>query len=430
VSSVKVGLIGLGTVGWGVARLLTERRSELRNKTGQDIVLSAVADLDPKLCQGLDLAAVDFYQDASELLARSDLDVVVELIGGIEPAKTFMLEALSTGRSLVTANKHLLAECLGQLSRAAQKGGGGIFCEAAVAGGIPILKSLCEGLVANRITTVMGIVNGTCNYILSEMSGKNLPFAEVLAAAQKAGYAETPPTLDIGGHDSAHKLVLLSCLAFGQEFKLEHVFVEGIEAVTSDDIKYAAEMGFVVKLVAIGRNSEAGVELRVHPVLLERNHPLASVDGVFNAVMLEADAADRLMFYGRGAGQDPTASAVVADIVDAARWKSLPADARPLLNRELPVGQLKPMADVLCRYFVRFSASDEFGVLGRVAAELGKNSVSIQEVIQKEKCPDGSVPIVMLTHPAREADFISAIKAIDANDFIKFPTAYIRAMAD
>jgi homoserine dehydrogenase len=426
-SAARVGLIGLGTVGTGVARLLLERRAEIARRTGVDLELVAASDLEASRAEALGLAQGVFTSNAEELLGRDDLDVVVELVGGLEPARSFVTGALSAGRSVVTANKHLLAESFGQLSAAARDGGAELFFEAAVAGGIPILKSLREGLAANRVEAIMGIVNGTCNYILTEMSERGESFEKVLAAAQEAGYAETPPTLDVGGHDSAHKLTLLAALAFDGLFELSDVYVEGIEKVTPADISYAAEMGFVVKLLAVGRRGDDGVELRVHPTLLERHHPLASVEGVFNAVLVETDTAGRLMFYGRGAGQDPTASAVVADLVDSARWRALPGDARAARAAELSPGEVRPMDESRSRFFCRFNVADEFGVLGAIATELGERQVSIQEVIQKEKRPDGVVPVVMLTHPAREADFRRAIAEIDSCGFVKEPTAFIRA---
>ncbi|MHC4916418.1 MAG: homoserine dehydrogenase [Planctomycetota bacterium] len=429
-SAVRVGLIGLGTVGTGVARLLLERRSEIAARTGVDLELTAAVDLDASRAEGLGLPEGVFSTDAESVLGREDLEIVIELIGGLEPAGDFVRRALASGRSVVTANKHLLAERFGELSAAAREGGAELFFEAAVAGGIPILKSLREGLAANRLNAVMGIVNGTCNYILTEMTERGESFEKVLAAAQEAGYAETPPTLDVGGHDSAHKLALLAALGFDGLYDLKDIYVEGIEKITPADIRYAAEMGFVVKLLAVGRRAGEEVELRVHPTLLDRHHPLASVEGVFNAVLLETDTAGRLMFYGRGAGREPTASAVVADVIDAARWRALPPDARAARAAELSPRGVRRMEETRSRYFVRFNVADEFGVLGTIATELGRCEVSIQEVIQKEKRADGVVPVVMLTHPAREADFRSAIAALDGRDFVLEPTAFIRASVD
>lgn len=426
-STARVGVIGLGTVGTGVARLLLERRAEIAARTGVDLELAAAADLDVSRAGELGLAGGVFTPEAGKLLEREDLDIVAELVGGLEPARTFVKKALAAGRSVVTANKHLLAESFGELSAAARQGGTELFFEAAVAGGIPILKSLREGLAANRVEAVVGIVNGTCNYILTEMSERGESFEKVLAAAQEAGYAETPPTLDVAGHDSAHKLTLLAALAFEGLFDLKKVYVEGIEKITPADIRYAAEMGFAVKLLAIGRRGGGGVELRVHPTLLERHHPLAAVEGVFNAVLVETDTAGRLMFYGRGAGQEPTASAVVADLVDAARWRALPAGSRAARSAELSPGRVRPMDEIRSRFFCRFNVADEFGVLGEIAAELGRRRVSIQLVSQKEKRPDGVVPVIMLTHPAREADFREAVRAIDSFGFALEPTAFIRA---
>jgi len=429
-STARVGLIGLGTVGGGVAKLLLERRAEIAARTGMDLELAAAADTRAGRAGELGIPAAAFTTDARKLLARRDLDIVVELVGGLSPAREFVLEALGSGRSVVTANKHLLAEHFGELSAAAASAHGALFFEAAVAGGIPILKSLREGLAANRIAAVQGIVNGTCNYILTEMSERGADFRTVLAAAQKQGFAEANPALDVEGHDSAHKLVVLAALAFDRVFALSDVYVEGITRVTPEDVRYASEMGFVVKLLATARRTGGGFELRVHPMLLERHHPLAAVGGVFNAVVVEADAAGRLMFYGRGAGERPTASAVLADIIDAARWRRLPEGARAPGSGTLSAGAVLPMGETRSRFFCRFNAADQFGVLGKIATELGRNSVSIQVVLQKEKRPDGVVPVVMLTHPAREADFRKAIAAIDGCDFALEPTAFIRAEAD
>lgn len=421
--TLRVGVIGLGTVGGGVARLLLERRAEIAARTGADLALVSAADLRADRAAALGLPPGVFTADAKILLARDDLDAVVELVGGLEPAGRFVLEALRRGRSVVTANKHLLAERLPEIAEAARAGGAGLHFEAAVAGGIPILKAVREGLAANRIDAVAGIVNGTCNYILTGMTEKEADFSVALAEAQAAGYAEADPALDVDGHDSAHKLAVLAALAFERTFPLKAIHVEGIRGITSEDVRYAGEMGFVVKLLAIGRRAGGAFELRVHPTLLERDHPLAAVGGVYNAVVVEADAVGRQMYYGRGAGERPTASAVVADLVDAALRRG--GAAAPLLP-----GDVLPMAEARSRYFLRFHVDDRFGVLGRIATSLGKGSVSIQTVIQKEKRPDGVVPVVMLTHPAREADMRAALAEIDRADFAREPTALLRALAE
>jgi homoserine dehydrogenase len=430
VKTARVGLIGLGTVGTGVAALLRERRKAIRARTGMDLELVCACDARRERARALKLPARLFTTDARALLARDDLDIVIELVGGLEPARAFIREALGRGRSVVTANKHLLAERYRELADAAAAGGAALFFEASVAGGIPLLKSIREGLAANRIDAFEGIVNGTCNYILTEMVDKGLDFRAALAEAQGRGYAEANPALDIDGHDSAHKLVVLAALAFGRAFRLQDLHVEGIRRVTHDDIRYAGDMGYVVKLVATGRRTERGFDLRVHPTLLDRHHPLASVSGVFNAVLVDADAAGRLMFYGRGAGQMPTASAVLADVVDAARWRELPADARARGADRPEPGRVMPMAETTSRFFIRFNVADRFGVLGRIATELGRRRVSIQAVLQKEKRSDGVVPVVILTHPAREADFRRAIDRLDRLDFVREPAAFIRAEAE
>lgn len=424
--ALRIGLIGLGTVGGGVVRLLLERRAEIAARTGADLELVACADRRAELARELALpAGVAFTADAGELLARPDLDAVVELIGGLEPARGYLLKALAAGRSVVTANKHLLAESFAELAAAARAGGAGLHYEAAVCGGIPILKALREGLAANRVCALLGIVNGTCNHVLTEMSARGMSFAEALAAAQAAGYAEADPRLDVGGQDSAHKLVILAALAFGRRFALADVTVEGIEGITAEDIRYAGEMGLTVKLLAVARRAGELHELRVHPTLLPREHPLSAVGGPFNAVAVEADAAGRLMFYGRGAGREPTASAVLADLVDAARERAAPGAGR--LPAELPAGRALPAGESLWRFFCRFHVADRFGVLGRIATELGARRVSIQSVIQKEKRADGVVPVVILTHPAREAGFRAALDTINGLDFSREPAAFIRA---
>ncbi len=429
-STARVGLIGLGTVGSGVVKLLRGRRREIREGTGMDLELACACDVRRRRARELRLPARLFTTDAKALLAREDLDIVVELVGGLEPARAFVLKALSRGRSVVTANKHLLSVRYREIAEAAATGGAAVFFEASVAGGIPLLKSIREGLAANRIREVEGIVNGTCNHILTEMTEKGMDFKAALAQAQARGFAEANPALDVDGHDSAHKLVVLSALAFDRAFRLGDLHVEGIRGVSREDIRYAGEMGFAVKLVATGRRTDGGFDLRVHPKLLGRHHPLASVDGVFNAVLVEADAAGRLMFYGRGAGQMPTASAVLADIIDAARWRELPADARRRQAVRLGAGRVLPMAKTVSRFFIRFNVADRFGVLGRIATELGRHGVSIRVVLQKEQRPDGVVPVVMLTHPAREADFRRALAKLDRCDFALEPAAFIRAEAE
>ncbi len=428
--TARVGLIGLGTVGTGVAKLLRERRGEIRARTGMDLELACACDTRRERARALKLPAKIFTTDAGRLLDRDDLDIVIELVGGLEPARTFLLKALRKGLSAVTANKHLLSKSYRDLVEAAAAGGAALFFEASVAGGIPILKSIREGLAANRILNTEGIVNGTCNYILTQMAEKGTDFKAALAEAQAQGYAEADPALDIEGHDSAHKLVVLSALAFGRAFRLEDVHVEGITRVTREDIRYAAEMGYAIKLVATGRRADGGFELRVHPTLLEKRHPLASVNGVFNAVLVEADAAGRLMFYGRGAGQMPTASAVLADVIDAARWRELPAESHARGSGRIEAGRVRPMAETRSRFFIRFNVADQFGVLGRIATELGRHKVSIRVVLQKETRPDGVVPVVMLTHPAREADFRRALARLDRCDFAREPAAFIRVAGE
>ena len=388
VNDVRIGLLGLGTVGAGVVKLLQTRAAMLQERPARASSVAAVADTDlirPR--EGLDLSALPMTNDAARVLADPAIHVVVELIGGLEPARTFILRALTAGKHVVTANKALLAHHGAEIYEAARRHGVALGFEAAVAGGIPLIRAVKEGLVANRVLSLAGIVNGTCNYILSKMTDEGLDFSLVLKEAQAHGYAEADPTLDIEGMDSAHKLQILASLAFRTFIDLKDIHTEGITRVTAQDIDYARELGYRIKLLAIAKASGegGGVEVRVHPTMIPAASPLAAVSGVFNAIFLTGDAVGDLMFYGRGAGQMPTASAVVSDVVEIARRI---AHGLPSLALELPsVGPsplpLTPMEAIRCCYYLRVTAQDRPGVLSRVAGILGENDISISNVIQK-----------------------------------------------
>ena len=428
-TDVRIGLLGLGTIGAGVVKILESRRAMLEERAGCRLTLAAVADTDlTRPREGLDIRTLPMTGDAAHVLGDPAIQVVIELIGGIEPARSFILRALAAGKHVVTANKALLAHHGAELYQAAGRRGVTLGFEAAVAGGIPLIQAVKEGLVANRILSVFGIVNGTSNYILSKMTDEGVDFSVALKEAQAHGYAEADPTLDIEGMDSAHKLQILVTLAFRTFVDLKDIHTEGITRVTAQDIAYGRELGYRIKLLAIAKATNGGVEVRVHPTMIPAASPLAAVAGVFNAVFITGDAVGDLMFYGRGAGQMPTASAVWADTLDIARRI---AHDVPALALELPSagpGALPPapMDAIRCCYYLRVMAQDRPGVLSRVAGILGENDISIANVIQKGRGTREAVPVVMLSHEARERDMRRALAAIDRLPDVAAATTMIR----
>jgi homoserine dehydrogenase len=426
--AIKFGLLGLGTVGTGVAKVFFSHREELEEKIGAPIAMHAIADLDISPRKDLQTADLPLTTDVSRVLDDPEVDIVVELIGGLEPARRFILRALANGKHVVTANKALLATHGEELYAEARERGRMLAFEAAVAGGIPLIRSVKEGLVANRITSMYGIVNGTSNYILSKMTDEGQEFGRVLAEAQAKGYAEADPTFDVEGIDSAHKLQILATLAFRTPIKLKDIYVEGISQITPQDITIAREMGFRIKLLAIAKARNGALELRIHPTMIPDTTPLAAVSGVFNAVFLHGDVVNDLMFYGRGAGQMPTASSVWADIVEIARRLAAGQAAVP---QDLPVlGRnrlsLKPMEEVVSAYYLYVSAMDQPAVLAQVAGILGKHEISIASVIQKIHQHAKAVPVVMMTHEAQEGNIQKALKEINDLRVIIAPTRMIR----
>ena len=426
---VRIGLLGLGTVGAGGVKIPGSRRPRLEGRAACRPTPAAVADTDlPRPREGLDIRKLPMTGDAAHVLGDPAVQIVIELIGGIEPARAFILRALAAGKHVVTANKALLAHHGAEIYEEARRRGVTLGFEAAVAGGIPLIQAVKEGLVANRILSVFGIVNGTSNYILSKMTDEGVDFSVALKEAQAAGYAEADPTLDIEGMDSAHKLQILVTLAFRTFVDLKDIHTEGITRVTAQDIAYARELGYRIKLLAIAKATNGGVEVRVHPTMIPAASPLAAVAGVFNAVFITGDAVGDLMFYGRGAGQMPTASAVWADTLDIARRI---AHDVPALALELPSagpGALPPapMDAIRCCYYLRVMAQDRPGVLSRVAGILGENDISIANVIQKGRGTREAVPVVMLSHEARERDMRRALAAIDRLPDVAAATTMIR----
>jgi homoserine dehydrogenase len=426
--TLRLGIAGLGTVGAGVLRLLRDNADMIAARAGQEIVVTAVSARDRSRDRGVPLDGIAWFDDPLAL-AAADVDVVVELIGGSEgPAKALAEAALAAGKSFVTANKALLAVHGAALGQIAEAGGLALGFEAAVAGGIPVIKSLREGLSANRITRVSGILNGTCNYILTVMREEKRDFDDVLADAQALGYAEADPSFDIDGVDAAHKLAILAGLAFGGPVDFAAVHVEGIRRISALDIAFAEELGYRIKLLGIARRSENGVELRVHPAMVPGQNLLAGVEGVFNAVLIEGDAVGQVFLQGRGAGAGPTASAVVADLVDIAREIRLPmfgvAGARLGDAEKITISQHKGA------YFLRLMVVDQPGVLAEVTAILRDSRISLESMLQHGRKPGEAVPIVFLTHETDEAAVADALARIAALPAVLEPPALIRIEPD
>ena len=427
---VKVGLLGLGVVGGGVARLLLDKKDQLSAYLGAELVLAKAADLDPSRAQELGLDPAICVDDAWAVVEDPDIDIIVETVGGLEPARSLVLAALNQGKGVATANKALLANHGVEIFQAARRHGAGISFEASVGGGIPLVRTLRDSLAANRVNSCLGILNGTCNFILSRMTAAGEPFGQVLAEAQAKGYAEADPTFDIEGTDTAHKLAIVAALVTGAQPRLEAVPTQGITGITPLDIAYAGEFGFKIKLLAVLNNQGERVEARVHPALVPLDHPLASVDGVFNALHIDGDWVGQVLLYGRGAGRRPTASAVVGDVLELARDVKTGVPSRvPPLGTESDAGrrlELAPLDEAVCQYYCRFAAQDQPGVLAAIARELGEYGISIEKVTQKGRQDQGPVPIVMLTHHAREASLRRALQQIDAMPVIAEPTVVIR----
>lgn len=423
-----VGVIGAGTVGGGVIQTLMSNAGVVRDKAGVEVALKHVAELKQELLEDLDLDGVTVSRDAAALIADPEVQVVCELIGGMEPAKTFILKALNAGKNVVTANKMLLAKAGPELNEAAIRNHVELRFEAAVAGTIPIIKALRESLASNHVHVVYGIVNGTCNYILSRMTFDGLDFDTVLKQAQEKGFAETPPDLDIEGHDSAHKCQILASLCYSTRVNLDDIYVEGVTKITHADVAYAKELGYQIKLLAVVRKVEGEIEARVHPTLVPERHLLASVRNEFNGIYVESDAAGSTLYYGRGAGRLPTASAVISDVVDIARRNGAPAPAPFQYTHEIPVRDIGLLSS---RYYLRFTTQDCPGVLGKICTILGKHGVSIASCTQKEiqESPEAvPVHVVLMTHETVESGVMAARAEIDALDFIVEPTHILRAL--
>jgi homoserine dehydrogenase len=427
---IRVGLIGFGTIGTGVIKLLRHNQKQIHTRLGAAVRLVRIADIDLKRDRGVRVAKEMLTRDAGEILDDPSIDVVIELMGGYEPAKTFVLRAVRNRKSVVTANKALLALHGAEVFAAVEKAGVDIGYEAAVGGGIPIIRTLREALGGDRNTAIYGIVNGTANYILTRMAAGGEDFDTVLKQAQAEGLAEANPTFDVDGIDSAHKLTLLVQLAFGTTARFHDIAVEGIRAIRQIDINFAKEFGYVIKLLAIAKRDGQRIEARVHPTMVPRSHVLADVNGAFNAIAVQGEALGSSVYFGLGAGMMPTATAVVADVIEVAGHIR-----RRARGRVAPLGyplaaqakaRFKPMAEVVTEYYLRFMVVDRPNVLAKIAGILGKQKISIASVMQRGREEGATVPIVIRTHHARERDLRAALRNTDRLSITKAKTTAIR----
>jgi homoserine dehydrogenase len=424
---INVGIIGFGIVGSGTAGILLRNSDILSRRLGFPLKLKKIADLDIVTDRGIEISEGVLTTNVNDIFDDPDIQIVAELIGGIRPAKDFILKAIGKGKHVVTANKALLATEGAEIFESARKAGVEVGYEASVAGAIPIIKVMKEGLVANRINAIYGIINGTSNYILTKMTEEKVGFAEALKEAQALGYAEADPTLDVEGIDTAHKLTILATLAYGIPLSFASVHIEGISGITTQDIEFASELGYKVKLLAITKKTDGQIELRVHPTMLPKEYLIAKVDGPFNAIFVDGDATGSTLYYGKGAGSVPTGSAVVSDIADIARNIMKKAVGRvPTLPPVAEGESVKKMDDIVSRYYFRFSALDEPGVLSRISGILGIHNISIASVIQKGRRIGAAVPLVVLSHEAKESDMRKAIGEINRLPVVMGETKYIR----
>jgi homoserine dehydrogenase len=429
--TIEIGLLGCGTVGQGTLRILAEKAALLESRLGARLVVRRVAVRDAQRARGAALDPRVVTTDPHAVVDDPKVAVVVEVMGGIEPARRLILRAIANGKAVVTANKALLALHGAELYQAAGEAGVDLGFEASVGGGIPLVRAIRDGLVASEAQALYGIINGTSNYILTKMTDEGAPFAEVLAAAQARGYAEADPTMDLEGIDAAHKLAVLVALAFGHPVDFSRIYTEGISRITPTDLRFARQFGYRVKLLAIAKQDPDGaIEARVHPTMIPADHPLAAVSGVFNALFVKGDTTGPVLLYGRGAGALPTGSAILSDVVDIARNLLVGAS-----HRTTPLGYqmsavtprvVRPIDRVVSRYYFRFQVVDRPGVLARIAGVLGSHAVSIMSMVQEGREEVAAVPIVMMTHEARESDVRAALDAIDRLDVVQEPALSIR----
>ena len=420
---IYAAVLGAGTVGSGVYKLAQQMKDEFKAKTGAELCIKKmlVKNLN-KERPGIDKEVLT--DNWTDIITDKDIDIVIELLGGIEPARTYVLEALAAGKQVVTANKDLLAECGEEVMSAAERAGADLEFEAAVAGAIPIIRPLKQSMSGNAISEVMGIVNGTTNYILTKMSEKGMDYNEALAEATELGYAEADPTADVEGYDAGRKIAIMASIAFNSRVTFSQVYTEGITKITADDIRYAKEFGYAIKLLGVARNTPEGIEVKVHPMLIDENHPLAGVRDAFNAVFVHGEAMDDVTFMGRGAGQMPTASAVMGDVVDVMRNIVYNCCGRVGCScyKELTV---KKIEDTSSKFFLRIQAEDRPGVLANIASVLGNNNVSIAQVVQKSR-KGGTAELVIITDEVKESNFNDAMTIFKGMSVVKEISGVIR----
>lgn len=426
---IYLGLIGLGTIGTGVVKILEQNKGVIKERLGVDLVMKGIADLDISRDRGITIDKGILTTDATNIIKDPDISIVIELIGGYEPAKTFILKAIEGGKHVVTANKALLSIYGGEIFEKAKERKVDIGFEASVGGGIPIIKAIKEGLNANRIESLYGIINGTANYILTKMTNNGEEYEKVLKLAQEKGYAEADPTLDVEGIDTAHKLAILVSIAFGVNLTPNDIYTEGITHISPLDIEFARELGYKIKLLAIAKEEGNKLEARVHPTMVPLRHPLAGVDDVFNAIYIKGNAVGPVMFFGKGAGMMPTASAVVADVIDIARNVIQGISARvPSLSflKERKGIEVRDIGDVEVQHYLRFTVVDKPGVLSKISGVLGNHNISIASVMQKGRRVGEAVPVVITTHHALSKNLYHALKEIDRLDVVLDKTTAIR----
>ncbi|NLP02020.1 MAG: homoserine dehydrogenase [Fibrobacter sp.] len=427
---ILIGLVGAGTVGGGVVKVLSKRADFFRKELGLSVRLARIADKDVSRFEGLPVGDAICTASADDILNDESIQVVIELVGGKGFAFDLVMESLRRKKHVITANKALIAERGPEIFECAENNGVSVYFEASVGGGMPVIKAIREGLAGNNLLSVKTIINGTCNYILTKMTAEGLPFSDVLKDAQARGYAEADPTLDISGGDSGHKVAILASLISNGYVPFDKVYREGITSISAEDIRFAGELGYTIKLLGIIKrgSSDDRLDVRVHPAMLHADHILASVSNVYNAVLLEGDSVGQILLYGKGAGELPTASAVVSDIVDVARNIAGSSPVRIPMNhysskREVSV---KPIDEIKTRYYLRFTVIDKPGVLASITSELGKHGISIASVMQKEGYEDRSVPVIILTHFASEKGIRDSVAGIEKLDIIKDKTQVIR----
>jgi homoserine dehydrogenase len=410
-NTLKIGLLGCGTVGRGVVQLLHDKAREYARKTGFQIEVAKILIRDPQRQRPAGIDPALFTTDANDILDDEEIQLIVEVMGGVEPAREYVLQAIGAGKHVVTANKALIARHGSELFEAASENEVSLYIEASVAGGLPVIQTLKRSLVANRLLSLHGIINGTTNYILSAMTEEGREYGEVLAEAQAHGYAEADPTDDVEGHDAVYKLAILSSLIFEQRIALKQIHRVGISRISARDIEYARQFGYVIKLLAIARQVDGQFQARVNPAMIPREHPLASVNGVYNAILIKGDAAGDIMFYGQGAGSLPTASAVVSDILNIATELDYPPNVLMACSHNGEPVQLSPIDSVVNRYYVRIQTQDQPGVLGQIGTLLSEEEISVHTLMQRKQA-EGDAELVFITHPVSDASLRQAIARI------------------